>query len=286
MRTTFIYTLLDPRDFTVRYVGRSDNPVKRLQQHLAETRRCKSTSYKTNWLKKLLSLKIKPIINIMEEVTLKQWEQRERFWIKYYKKRGAKLVNSTDGGEGLINPSISTRIKIGKSKIGNKNCVGRIISAETRLKLHLIMLGKHPSPEALKKMSMAQLGRKHSIKTKQRISKAHKGRKHSDQHNAHVSASKKGKPLSQQTRLKMSLSRKGVPKSRAHAQAIGLAISKARRCGPFAKLIVYEGEAHCITEWAEITKIPRNVLRYRLDAGWEMSRVLGQKRRKRRKPLT
>lgn len=104
---TFIYSLTDPRDMIIKYIGKSNNPKKRYYQHFADVRKQYKTK-KCNWIRKLISLGFKPILNIIEECDITQWEIRERYWI-------SKLLpknNQRDGGGGSsINP------KEDKSKI-------------------------------------------------------------------------------------------------------------------------------------------------------------------------
>lgn len=112
MQTTFIYTLLDPISNIVRYVGKSNNPKKRLYEHL---RNCYSSiNYKNNWIKSLLSKNTKPILNIVDEVFLSDWEFWEKFWIFKYKKEGYNLTNTDDGGLGLSEHKYNTKEMMSK----------------------------------------------------------------------------------------------------------------------------------------------------------------------------
>lgn len=92
----FIYVLIDPRNNQVRYVGKTDNPERRLAAHLIE----KYKSHKTNWIQGLIANGLKPILTIIEEIPEGQsWEDRECYWITYHRSIGCKLTNMTDGGE-------------------------------------------------------------------------------------------------------------------------------------------------------------------------------------------
>jgi hypothetical protein len=98
MGKTFIYALIDPDTGKVRYVGKSDNPKKRLDRHIAgyEPR----PTHKSIWIRSLLSLQKKPRIIILEEVESDEWQTAERKWIKFYKEQGVGLTNTADGVEG------------------------------------------------------------------------------------------------------------------------------------------------------------------------------------------
>jgi len=94
----YIYTLSDPRKPTaIMYVGYTRRSLKqRFSQHLAEARSGKS-SYKCNWIRKLLAEGIEPVILMLEKVDRDNWQEREKFWIAFYK---PTLTNLTLGGEG------------------------------------------------------------------------------------------------------------------------------------------------------------------------------------------
>ncbi len=100
MKYTYIYGLIDPRNVSIRYVGKSDKPENRLKVHIKESINMNST-YKHNWIKKLLGLNIQPILIILEKVEENKWIDREIFWINRIKEIYGELVtNTTAGGEG------------------------------------------------------------------------------------------------------------------------------------------------------------------------------------------
>lgn len=101
MKTTFIYLLKDPRNNFIRYIGKSNNPKLRLYGHCNKSNL--NNSYKSRWIKVLKAFNLKPILEIIEEIPIKEWRTRERYWIKYYLSIGYKLTNTTDGGDGLTN---------------------------------------------------------------------------------------------------------------------------------------------------------------------------------------
>ena len=98
MKTTFIYGLIDPNTNIIRYIGKSDKPKTRLSNHIQTSK--KSKTHKSNWINSLIKEKKKPIITILEEVNIENWEEREKFWIKKYKDDGYDVTNFTNGGEG------------------------------------------------------------------------------------------------------------------------------------------------------------------------------------------
>lgn len=101
MTTTFIYELIDPRTNEVRYVGKSNNPIKRLNDHLRNKNH--NNQRKKIWVNELKALGIKPIVNIIDEVSKKEWEYWEILWIQRYKTWGANLLNIHKGGNEVPN---------------------------------------------------------------------------------------------------------------------------------------------------------------------------------------
>lgn len=95
MRIVYIYVLIDPRDDKIRYVGKTINPTKRFKRHI-ENSRWKSY-HSSRWIKSLYEENLIPIMKIIEETNEEKWEEREIFWIKYYREI-FDLTNLTDGG--------------------------------------------------------------------------------------------------------------------------------------------------------------------------------------------
>lgn len=97
--TTFIYGLCDPITQQLRYVGKSNNPEIRKYEHIS-SRFLKSKTHKNHWIKGLMDRGERPELFVIEEVALDGWQEKEQFWIAYFKYIGANLTNSTVGGEG------------------------------------------------------------------------------------------------------------------------------------------------------------------------------------------
>ena len=112
--TTFIYALIDPRNNRVKYIGKANNPEQRLYAHVSQARWAdqknnRANWHKIHWIRQVLSEELRPRILIIQKVTVTEWEKAERFWIAFYRAAGANLVNASDGGEGVSNPSAETR---------------------------------------------------------------------------------------------------------------------------------------------------------------------------------
>lgn len=95
---TFIYALVDPNTAEVRYIGKSDNPAKRLADHIRE---CTAQRYGTSnqrkraWINRLLSAGQKPVVIVLQELQPgEDWAHTEFCWGWHYRTRGADLVNA------------------------------------------------------------------------------------------------------------------------------------------------------------------------------------------------
>jgi hypothetical protein len=99
--TTFIYSLSCPLDGEIKYIGKSNDPKSRFRKHksLGDTNKG-DNPMKNIWIKNLLEKGFTPILSIIEEVDIKDWKVREKFYIKYYKELGYKLYNVCGGGNG------------------------------------------------------------------------------------------------------------------------------------------------------------------------------------------
>jgi len=121
--TTAIYTLSDPRDGRVRYIGKTERSLKqRLSQHVYASEQ--SSHFTANWIKSLLAEGLIPIIEELEVIEVGgDWVEAEQRWIKIYRERGAALTNLGDGGEG--NPGFThrqeTRLRLSQATAAHMN---------------------------------------------------------------------------------------------------------------------------------------------------------------------
>ena len=92
-----IYLLKDPVTQEIRYVGQTYKILKyRLNEHLQDSKRKKFRN--VNWIKSLLKKDLKPIIELIEECSLDNVDEREIYWISYFRSINSKLNNHDDGG--------------------------------------------------------------------------------------------------------------------------------------------------------------------------------------------
>lgn len=119
MKTTFIYTLSDPDSLKIRYVGKSNNPKKRLYDHLKSYHL--TTTHKNNWIKSIVENNKIPILNIIDEVPVDNWQFWEIYWISKLKNEGNNLTNISGGGNGSTYHKYNDRnASIEKMKIRHK----------------------------------------------------------------------------------------------------------------------------------------------------------------------
>jgi len=88
---TFIYILICPVDGNVKYVGKSNNPEKRLKDHMLDFR-CMDLE-KAKWIIDLKRKKLKPKLEIIEQVDSFHWKEKESYWCDHYRNLGYTLFN-------------------------------------------------------------------------------------------------------------------------------------------------------------------------------------------------
>ncbi len=122
----FIYALKNPTTNEIVYIGKTKNVERRMKDHhrIEKRIRCKLDKWKVQMGK----LGLKPDMEILLECDEKDVNEKEKYFIKLYTENGCNLLNMTEGGDGLQNPSDEVRRKIGEKSRG------RIVSDETRKK--------------------------------------------------------------------------------------------------------------------------------------------------------
>ena len=161
MKPVYIYALRDPRSLLIRYIGKSIRPRERVSNHLQD----RSVTYRTNWLRSLRTKKLRPLLEILEEVAQDcDWRERERWWIAEAKRLGWPLTNCTSGGDGVPDLPPEIRAKISATWIGRKH------KPSTRAKIGAASRKRRHSEEHKKKMSEKFKGREFSPEWRSKIS--------------------------------------------------------------------------------------------------------------------
>lgn len=107
--TNCVYVLINPIDMKPFYVGKTNNPKSRLNSHIRDAKKMIQNINKCKLILDILEKGIKPILRIIEWCFNTDVVEREKYWIKYYR-RIVKLVNKSEGGE------------IGNKSFGEINC--------------------------------------------------------------------------------------------------------------------------------------------------------------------
>ncbi len=147
----------------VRYIGKTNFALeKRLEEHLSKS--CLSfNTHKNNWIKSLLNKNIKPNIqSIAFAHNEEELNAMEIYWIKFFKEQGYRLVNGTNGGDGVSGHKHSkeTLRRLSDSHKGIKN------TPEQRAKISMALKGrKKPprTPEHIEKIAATKRGKKQSL---------------------------------------------------------------------------------------------------------------------------
>lgn len=242
-----IYTLSDPRTGEVRYVGKTSSRLSlRLWQHI----RSPKNTHKDCWIKSLLGVGLKPVIEELESFSDDStWQSAEDFWIVTLRFLGCRLTNLDTGGRGGKRLSPETRLKMSLSRLGKPSPLkGRKLSPrqranvvaalrrtmqkpETLQKMRNRMLGTKLSPEARRKISVKATGRRLSPAHRNAISSANLGNKlppRTAEYRAAITARQTGRKLTPQHVANMAQALRGRRLSESHRAAISDAFRRRR----------------------------------------------------------
>jgi hypothetical protein len=155
LSSVVIYALVDPRSDCIRYIGQAKNAENRLLGHLNDPARTR----KNNWIRQLLKLGLKPIMEILEETS--DPDRDECFWIASLRAAGANILNQNDGGAVVYTDEIRAKL----AAAGRKG-KGRKKSEEHKAKLRAANLATWSDPVKRQEHSKINKGRKHTMKSK------------------------------------------------------------------------------------------------------------------------
>ena len=202
MRNIYIYALVDPRDDTIRYIGKTIQSLeKRMKSHL----RRRDGTRRARWIEELSASQQKPSIHILEVIRAnKDWEKRERWWIAHGMDEGWPLTNVSDGGEGRAPGHYKSSITRKRQSDAMKAAWARGAyrsrdTEEWRKKISIAKKGTVIFPEHRAKISRANKGKKCNEKLKRYLSETRRGedgpmfgRKHSPETIAEYRTLRKG----------------------------------------------------------------------------------------------
>lgn len=110
-----IYGLLCPETHICRYVGYAKDVTKRYKQHCRMSENQKNTK-RQNWLRTLLEQNKLPVLIVLEK-NVKDWDEAERRWVKYYQfYSGDFLTNTAEGGISNKHMNESPKSHVKKKK--------------------------------------------------------------------------------------------------------------------------------------------------------------------------
>ena len=234
-----IYGLYDPNDInkTIRYVGfTSKSPGRRIAEHICESN-AGAFCHRHKWIRKIVATGNKPEFIILEHVNSENWQEREKYWIAKLKYKN--LVNSTDGGEGLINPSQDVKDRISaKNSInlkGNQYRKGIPHNCASKLAISEGVKNSQKHKDAMLK-KRGKPGHKITDEIKAKISAANKGKKHpprSEEWKQKQKISQTGKKQKKETIEKRALKQIGNKRALGlkHNLDARLKISESRKGG-------------------------------------------------------
>ena len=169
-----IYGLYEPGGGTLRYVGKSVDPVARHYRH------CKGDepTHAGRWIRKLRADGLAPQLCILAWVSEEEWPDAEIHFIALARRIGCLLTNTHDGGGGG-NPGIYNR--------------GRTLTEEHRERIRRSNTGKTMLPESIAKGVAKRTGQKRTDEQRARMSAAHVGKPQSPEAVEKRAASNRGK---------------------------------------------------------------------------------------------
>jgi hypothetical protein len=184
---TKIYVLFDPFDKTPKYIGKSDDPNKRLVKHINSSLNKKGRlTKKEAWIRSLLNKGIEPDLFILDEVPIDEWDFWEIHYISLYKTWGFDLKNGTPGGD------------TGPSMLGKKHTqetIDKIQNSRNKVK-DLIS----------KNISIAKKGIPQTKEHIESLSKVRKGKIPWNKNKSGYSSKKKGFVMNEEQKEKISIS--------------------------------------------------------------------------------
>lgn len=160
----YIYGLHDPRTGELRYIGQSIRPLERLANHKQE----RSRTHRSNWIQSLRKDGLEPYMLLIDATPYGDdaWQGIERAYIAGARAGGIRLVNGTDGGDGVYGLSPESRARVIAGSLGRK------ASPETRALMSRNRKGRRHTPEHREYLSQIMRGREFTPEWRAKISAA------------------------------------------------------------------------------------------------------------------
>lgn len=241
-----VYGLLDPRDeqtlLSIRYVGYTADPDGRLKAHITEAKTGRKT-HRLNWVRKLLKAGVEPVMMLLTKGTGLQLAGKEVSWVRKLKKMGCKLVNGTDGGEGVRGLVYTPEMRENLSKLGKKHAKemsnrAKAMWADPEFRVRHSGDNHHMKKDECRvkvtgyRNGMVKKGG-HSKKTKKQIGDSLRGIPRTEQAKKAISTALRGKSKSEDHRKALSKAR--LSTSKKVRQRIRKLYDKGLSCAEIAR---------------------------------------------------
>jgi hypothetical protein len=211
---TAIYVLIDPRDGSIRYVGKTSRLLEvRLSVHMGPPPP-KSDGRRDRWVRKLRRLGMRASIEPVQFVPDDFADEAERYWIAYFRNIGCDLVNGTDGGTGGH--------MVGEALMRLRKSMASPMTKALQRESHLDRKLPPETKAAMKEAQRLRRGRELAEGTT---------RKFTSEERARISERQRGvkrRPLSPETKAKIGASHRGKTLTEEHKAKIG-ATTRARK---------------------------------------------------------
>lgn len=169
-----IYGLVDPRDNRLRYIGKANNPRRRLYLHLYDQRK---QTRRSNWLNSLKTKGLEPVMFEIIWVPVSEWVFWEKFFIAHYRETFSDLVNTTSGGDG--GDTFSGKKHSGetreKMRLARREVKSKPLTEEHKNKLRIIGGQRRHTEEEKRKIGLANSKRVWSAESRERARLSHLG---------------------------------------------------------------------------------------------------------------
>ena len=246
----YIYTLSDPSTMEIRYVGQTNEPKRRFNDHISSSINESSDSYdtyKARWIRKILNNNLVPIMSIIDSCSsFEESNKLERIYVENLTKDGYRLTNShvTDVTEF----SIETKKKMSSAKKGKT--LEEIVGLEKSLELR-----EYYS----ERMKLNNPNKSNDTLVKEKISNTLKeyfstpenhwayGLKMDDDHNEKLRQSKLNNPKNVGNRKP----RTEEQKEKIRNSIRGIKIKRS-------EILQYDLDMNLINEWKSLREIERN----------------------------
>ena len=142
-----LYTLTDPRSPSeIRYVGITRQPSqKRLNGHVCGAKKGLNT-YRDRWLRTLLHDRVVPALRVVAVLEQDDLASAEVRYIRALRAVGARLTNTTDGGDGALNVPPEVKAKRSLARQRTKDLK---LEQKTREYFAAVQAGTWVGPEPL-----------------------------------------------------------------------------------------------------------------------------------------